>query len=584
MQMFFSSQNPTSAKFLPAQKVALGDTKRDKRSSSRSEMKYSEQEIPDGDAGVDVTIEHMKEMATEDANLKSIKDLAKKLRRKTDWETVKSIFQYVQKNVRYEHDPEDKELLIRPRHVLSKTRPFGDCDDMTMALAALYLASGFHVRFRTIEWKNDEKTGEPIPFFTHVYPLVYVKSVKAWIPTDAVIEEGGGLGNEQGVIRRRKDYPITLNDISMATLARLDDRIRNNRRGLRDGEAPSGNAASTPSQSQCCGKKKKRPIVLNINNSNANNINAGNTTNTTRNSSPEVYAPSRSNYQEQYSPRTQTQIAPRSNSQYSPRSQYQSNPKNTEYYSPRTQSQYAPKTNTSVSANRPGYYSSPSGQGGQNPQQSPASAPPENRPQPGAQPSQGYGVQPSSRPQAPSNGFMPSSSALPTPDRNPSAAMTAPAPPPGNNFAPSDSNSFAPAPPPGETPQANTMRPPPREFDANPQYKNTDGTTPSSGLRPPPREFDANPQYKNTNDVAQGSTMRPPPREFDANPHYANTNSAEQPSGLRPPPREFDANPHYANTPQASTMRPPPREFDANPHYVNTSHNSGLRPPPREFS
>jgi Transglutaminase-like superfamily len=508
----------------------LNDGTRKKRSANKSakreEMKYSEQEIPDGDEGVDETVRQMIEMSTEDAEHLRIQELAKRLKRKTDIETVRAIFAHVQANVRYENDPEDKELLIRPRHVLSRRRPFGDCDDMTMALAALYLASGFPVRIRVIEWKYDDD-GEPIPFFTHVYPLVYVPSLEGWIPTDAVIEEGGGFGNEQGRIRRRKDYPITQRDIDMATLARLDDRI-----GFADS---SINTAQEP----CCPKKRKRPIVLNINNSNSNNINAGNTSNTSRTNSPEDH--SRLTYQNQQNPRTQAQYAPRSSSNYSPRSQYQNTPRRTDTYAPTTT--YSPQAQNATpqrpSANEE--YAPPR----RTPQQE--STVPQRVPQETAPPSRvpdnrNYGTRPQEQ-TAPAMGF-----------------QSAPPPPPRR------------AQEQAATEQEQPLRPPPREFDENIESIPNNASS-ASALRPPPREFDERveevPNYS--------ASLRPAPREFDERVEEVPNYNAS----LRPAPREFDERvdevPNYS-----ASLRPAPREFDERRYY--SAQASTMRSAPREFA
>lgn len=261
-----------------------------------TEMRYSERWIPDGDEGTRVTVEDMIEMtqtAMSDAHLRV---LARSLRRNSDVETAKAIFRYVCSFIEYKSDPHDKELLISPRHTLSARRPYGDCDDLSMAAAVLYLLNGLETRFRTIEWKND-KHGKPIPYYSHVYPVVCLPSIRKCLPTDPVLGFAG-FGNEQGSIRRRKDYPITIPQNTMGTLARLDDN------GLR------GTLAD-------CKPKRKKPVHLNI----INNINAGNTSNATRTSSPETatYSPEmvqnnpRSSAATMHTPRTRTTTAIQNN-------------------------------------------------------------------------------------------------------------------------------------------------------------------------------------------------------------------------------------------------------------------------------
>lgn len=76
-----------------------------------------------------------------------------------------SVLSWVNRKVQYVGDPADDELLHDPRLIargiaLGK-RVYGDCDDMSMYIAALLKAIGLHPAFRAVGYD-----GKP---FSHVY-------------------------------------------------------------------------------------------------------------------------------------------------------------------------------------------------------------------------------------------------------------------------------------------------------------------------------------------------------------------------------------------------------------------------------
>jgi len=92
---------------------------------------------------------------------------------------VAAIFAWVQQNIRYTKDPVTKEKLYPPGELL-KIRA-GDCDDMSMLLAALVIADGYPARLVTVS-ANPDQPDE----FSHVYLEVEVPPGSGnWVALDA---------------------------------------------------------------------------------------------------------------------------------------------------------------------------------------------------------------------------------------------------------------------------------------------------------------------------------------------------------------------------------------------------------------
>lgn len=156
--------------------------------------------LPVGDAGVDKTIEEMRRMARADASSAEVRQLVGRFR-DDDWGFLQDAFRYVVKTVPYISDPAGEEFVVAPRHLIAKRWVGGDCDDMSTLLAALLIATGRKVWFKTIEWKPD------VSGFTHVYLLGEVPSAQLAIPLDAV-KGPTGFGWEKRPYRRAKVYPV----------------------------------------------------------------------------------------------------------------------------------------------------------------------------------------------------------------------------------------------------------------------------------------------------------------------------------------------------------------------------------------
>lgn len=178
-------------------------------------MKTVVRNIGSGDAAIMKTLDHMIRLARRDACTPDVRTLAKNLSsqcsgdNKADNEfcKVKSAFDWVVENITYKFDhehvqdwadvdnPNTTEFLIAPKHQLGVLT--GDCDDMSMMLAAILGAMGFKVKYKVIAWRGKE--------YTHVYVEVLMLNVEGeyrWIPLDPVAGEKGFAWEKAPVIRK----------------------------------------------------------------------------------------------------------------------------------------------------------------------------------------------------------------------------------------------------------------------------------------------------------------------------------------------------------------------------------------------
>lgn len=182
-------------------------------------MKVMQQDIGTGDESIFATLYEMKRLALRDSTSDVIKKIAKEILSTCNDNEECSIisgFDEVFDKVKYQFDhdivgkyvkilgnPEHYEFITAPKYLLSKTFE-GDCDDMSTALASLYIALNLPVNFKIIAWKSHS--------FTHVYTevAIYHNNQYWWIPSDPVIKQ---FGREKAPVRRayvlRVDVPDT---------------------------------------------------------------------------------------------------------------------------------------------------------------------------------------------------------------------------------------------------------------------------------------------------------------------------------------------------------------------------------------
>lgn len=181
--------------------------------------------LADGDAGVFRTVAEMIYRARRDAADPRVAQLAQQLRGRSEIETIRQCYDYVTRTIQYMfdkdiarllmtlgvkqiRDPERTELLTSPKWTLFSqiqindvVIPFqwGDCDCMSMAVAALLLAHGIPVRYKVIAWRDKN--------FSHVYALVFLRQYGVWMPLDPVLKSAG-FGWEKGEILRRAEFDV----------------------------------------------------------------------------------------------------------------------------------------------------------------------------------------------------------------------------------------------------------------------------------------------------------------------------------------------------------------------------------------
>lgn len=96
---------------------------------------------------------------------------------------IKTLFEWVKRNVRYTRDIYRVELLHSARRMLELRA--GDCDDLTILLSAMLKAIGHPVRLALVGFNPRRKK-----LFTHIYLEVFYKG--QWIPLDPTVNRPMG--------------------------------------------------------------------------------------------------------------------------------------------------------------------------------------------------------------------------------------------------------------------------------------------------------------------------------------------------------------------------------------------------------
>jgi transglutaminase-like putative cysteine protease len=101
------------------------------------------------------------------------------VRPKNRFGEVCALFDWVRRNIRYTRDIFRVELLHSPRRMLELQA--GDCDDMTILLGAMLMATGHPVRLVLAGFRPNKPHG-----YSHIYPEVNVRG--RWVAMDATVE------------------------------------------------------------------------------------------------------------------------------------------------------------------------------------------------------------------------------------------------------------------------------------------------------------------------------------------------------------------------------------------------------------
>ena len=96
-----------------------------------------------GDAGVSQTIDQMRSLVDEALRdpsiLRTAKDIVRGVPAFDDTAEAQTLYNWVRANIRFTKDPVNKETLYPPAELLQIRA--GDCDDISMLLATLLMAS-----------------------------------------------------------------------------------------------------------------------------------------------------------------------------------------------------------------------------------------------------------------------------------------------------------------------------------------------------------------------------------------------------------------------------------------------------------
>lgn len=127
------------------------------------------------------TIEVMKKMAREYSRHDLVKRLATNILHFHNIpshhyiEEARAIGNFVKNHVRYVKDPVGTESLQAPDMMIRMMQDagyaMGDCDDMSLLIAALLMSIGIQPRFRAVRYAKD------CPHFNHIYVVVYENNI-----------------------------------------------------------------------------------------------------------------------------------------------------------------------------------------------------------------------------------------------------------------------------------------------------------------------------------------------------------------------------------------------------------------------
>lgn len=134
--------------------------------------------LPDGPAGVAVTLNTMVRLARQFSSNEVIRDLAEQIIQHVppkDYRgEISAIQQWVKDNIRYTRDVWNVETLKDPIALLNSAQ--GDCDDQALLVAALAASVGFEPRFHAIGFRPYE--------FEHVFAEVRLGGPNSWVSVE----------------------------------------------------------------------------------------------------------------------------------------------------------------------------------------------------------------------------------------------------------------------------------------------------------------------------------------------------------------------------------------------------------------
>ncbi len=159
-----------------------------------------------GEAGTAQTIKVMRQLVDQAVSdptfIRKAVDIVRAVPAFDEIAELEALYAWVQRNIRYTKDPVTKEKLYPPQEML-KIRA-GDCDDISMLLAAFSIALGYPSRFITVS-ANPEQPEE----FSHVYVESEAPAGSGnWIPLDAA-RRGAQFGEAPPHFFRKRAWSVT---------------------------------------------------------------------------------------------------------------------------------------------------------------------------------------------------------------------------------------------------------------------------------------------------------------------------------------------------------------------------------------
>lgn len=128
--------------------------------------------IPSGDKGIDATVAKMIELIKEGLKTRMFRGFAK-----SDF-TLKEMFRYAQRGIKYAKDPKDAEMLRRADYTVVFGK--GDCDDKTILLATLIKSRYRHAKVNIVVGACRKGSND----FSHVWLEVYSPKQNRYVPMD----------------------------------------------------------------------------------------------------------------------------------------------------------------------------------------------------------------------------------------------------------------------------------------------------------------------------------------------------------------------------------------------------------------
>jgi len=162
--------------------------------------------LQDGERGTAQTVKIMRKLIdqalTQAEFVRFAVDLVRNVPAYDDSGELSAVYTWVLSNIRYTKDPVSKEVLCPPLELLKKRA--GDCDCISMLLAALALALGYPARLITLGADPDFPNE-----FSHVYPEAEVPAGSGrWLPLDAA-RPGAQFGAQPPGYFRKRAWSLT---------------------------------------------------------------------------------------------------------------------------------------------------------------------------------------------------------------------------------------------------------------------------------------------------------------------------------------------------------------------------------------